>query len=172
MMDKQTETLYKNLVDCLEDELKVYRHLLDIVRKEKDILISAKIDDLNENNKSKELMLAKLRQLERLREKSSRELAIHLGANVERPRLMELAAKMTGEEAKRLQSLHQTFDIIVQRVKELNLANESLAGAALANIQGAMQALRTTLGETPTYKKQGDMKSPEVLSGQLVSREA
>src|SRR5688500_7477096 len=101
------DELYKKLVECLDDELKVYRHLLDIIRKEKEILISANIDDLNENNKAKEAMLMKLRALERIREKASRDLAQEVGANVERPRLLELANRMSGEQSKRLQSLHQ-----------------------------------------------------------------
>lgn len=166
------EEFYKNLIDVLESELTVYRHLLDVVRKEKDILIAADINELNENNQSKEAMLVKLRQLERGREKASRDLASAIGGNVEKPRLLELALKLGGEEGKRLQSLHQTFDIIVQRLKELNKANASLAETALNNLQGAMKSLKSTLGETSTYKKQGEMKKQEVLTGQFVSREA
>lgn len=162
---------YLKLVGYLEEELKVYRHLLDLVRHEKDVLVAAKIEELTENNNAKEVLLAKLKQLDRLRDKAARDLAQAVGADVAQPRLLDMASKMVGAEADRLRSLHQTLDLIVHRLKELNKKNESLAQSALANIQGAMQALKTTLSETPTYKKHGDTKS-EVQPGQLVSREA
>ncbi len=163
---------YQKLISHLEEELKVYRALLDVVRKEKEILISAKVEDLNENNKSKEAMLAKLKQLDRLREKHAREAAAICGADQERPRLLEIAAKQPQVIGDRLRSLHQALDMLLGRIRELNKRNEALAQSALQNIQGAMQAIRTTLSDSPTYKKQGDMKKTEVLSGQLVSREA
>ncbi len=169
-MDKSE--LYKKLVSYLEDELKVYRHLLDLVRKERDILVAANIDELNENNKSKDTMLAKLKQLDRVREKAARELAQVVGADMAQPRLLDIAAKINGTEGERLRSMHQALDMVVNRVKDLNKKNEALAQSALANVQGAMNALKSTLGETPVYKKQGDLKKSEVQSGQLVSREA
>ena len=50
----------QKLIQTLEEQIKVYRHLLEVVRKEKDILISANLDDLNENNRAKEAMLLKI----------------------------------------------------------------------------------------------------------------
>jgi len=40
----------QQLINVLEEQVKVYRHLLEVVRKEKDILISANLDDLNEED--------------------------------------------------------------------------------------------------------------------------
>lgn len=168
----EQKDLYNKLVHYLEEELKVYRHLLDIVRKEKEILVSTKIDELNENNKSKEMMMGKLRQLDRLREKMARELAQVVGADMAQPRLLDIASKLQMQDGDRLRSLHQALDMVIKRLKDLNLKNEALVQSALTNVQGAMEALRTTLGDSPTYKKQGDIKKTEVLSGQLVSREA
>ena len=45
------------LVNNLEDLIKQYRLLLDVVRKEKDLLIAADIEKLNENNQSKEALI-------------------------------------------------------------------------------------------------------------------
>ena len=167
----ETTELYNRFVECLDDEIKVYRHLLDIIRKEKDILISAKTDDLVENNKAKDAMLAKLRQIDRVREKCARELAQKVGVSIDEPRLLEIATKFETRDGDRLRSIHQTLTLMVQRVKDLNQKNEALVKSALNNVQGAMEALRTALGDSPTYRKQGELKKTEVLSGQLVSRE-
>lgn len=162
----------QKLIAHLDEELKVYRALLDVVRKEKEILISAKVEDLNENNKAKEAMLAKLKQLDRLREKFAREAAASCGCDIEKPRLLEIARNSPIAQGDRLRSLHQALEMLLGRLKELNQKNEALAQSALQNIQGAMQAIRTTLSDSPTYKKQGDMKKTDVQAGQLVSREA
>ena len=52
---QNNEQMYVDLVDCLEDLVKVYRALLDVVRREKEILVAAKLDELNENNKEFEI---------------------------------------------------------------------------------------------------------------------
>lgn len=59
-----TNELLETLHDNINEMIKMYRHLLEVVRKEKDILISAQLDQLNENNKLKEGLLLKLRKLE------------------------------------------------------------------------------------------------------------
>ena len=63
-MSTHNEQLYIDLTDCLDNLVKVYRALLDVVRREKEILTSAKLEDLNENNKSKDAMLVRIRSLE------------------------------------------------------------------------------------------------------------
>jgi flagellar biosynthesis/type III secretory pathway chaperone len=82
---------FKSLIDVLDEEVRVYRVMLDLVRREKDILISAKLDELDECNKSKEALVLKIRGLERIREKAARELAVAVGVNSESPRLLDIA---------------------------------------------------------------------------------
>ena len=47
-MSHTTSTYFNKLTENLEDQIKIYRHLLEIVRKEKDILVAAELDELNE----------------------------------------------------------------------------------------------------------------------------
>src|ERR1700743_1562431 len=85
---------FKNLSEVLEDVIKVYRVMLDLVRREKDILIAANMEELEECNKAKEAMVLKVKGLERIREKVSREMAIVVGTNPETARLLEIASKL------------------------------------------------------------------------------
>ena len=59
----------------------------------------------------------------------------------------------------------------MKRVQEFNKQNESLVQAALTNITGAMNAIKGTLAEKPTYQKKGEVEGV-TSAGQLVSREA
>jgi len=159
------------LVSVLEEQIKVYRHLLEVVRKEKEILISANLDDLNENNKAKEAMLLKIRALESERLKAAGDVCLSLNLSTEQPRLLDIAKHLDDAGADKLRNIHSVLELLLRRVQEYNRQNEILVQSALSNITGAMNAIKGTLEEKPTYKKKGEVEG-HASSGQLVSREA
>lgn len=171
-MSTNNEQLYTDLSDCLDNLVKVYRALLDVVRREKDILVSAKLEDLNENNKSKDAMLVRIRSLENHRMKCARDLAQAIGADVENPRLLDIATHAKGEWQDRLRNMHSVLELLVRRVSEVNKQNEELVQAALSNITGAMDSIRETLKPKPVYGNKGQMADQKTESPRLVSREA
>jgi len=166
-----TQELVIHLILVLEDQVKVYRHLLEVVRKEKDILISANLDDLNENNRAKEAMLIKIRALEAQCLKSAAEIYQSLGLSGEEPRLLEIARHVRDDMGEKLRSIHSVLELLLKSVQEYNRQNESLVQSALTHITGAMNEIKGTLKEKPTYKRQGEVEG-HTASGQLVSREA
>ncbi len=168
---QNSQELVITLVSTLEEQIKVYRHLLDVVRKEKEILISANLDDLNENNKSKEAMLLKIRSLESQRLTNAADLGRALGMPAEHPRLLELAKHLDDQTADKFRNIHSVLELLLRRVQEFNRGNEVLVQSALTNITGAMNAIKGTLDDKPTYKKKGEVEG-HTASGQLVSREA
>lgn len=161
-----------SLIQNLEEQVKVYRHLLEVVRKEKDILVSASLDDLNENNRAKEAMLLKIRALELERIKMATSVCEAIGLTQEEPRLLEIARVVGGEAADRLRSIHSVLELLLRRVQEYNQQNETLVQAALANVTGAMNAIRGTLQEKSTYQRKGEVAAQPASAGQLVSKEA
>lgn len=171
-MNPNTKPCYDKLVFNLEDQVKIYRSLLEVVRREKDILVSANLDDLNENNKAKEAMLLKLRALETSRLRYASELATLEKLKMENPGLNDLAIHFGGEVEDRLRNLHSVLDLLLRRVQEYNKQNESLVKSALEKITGAMKSIRDTLTEKPVYQAKGQIADKATQPGQLVSREA
>ena len=169
--NQATKTLVNELVAVLEEQIRVYRHLLEIVRKEKDILIAAKLDDLNENNRAKEAHLIKIRALETERLAKAQSLFLDLQLQGEHPRLLEMARHLDAESADKLRNIHSVMELLLRRVQEYNKQNEALIQSALLNIDGAMKEIKTTLAEKPTYQKKGEVEG-HTNAGQLVSREA
>lgn len=165
------QTSYDKLYETLEEQIRVYRHLLEVVRKEKEILISAHLDDLNENNKTKEAMLLKIKGLESIRMRAASELSQELGLSPDQPRLLDIATQLGNEAGEKLRNLHAVLDLLLKRIQELNKHNETLVQSALNNITGAMKAIRDTLQDKPTYQRKGEI-SEAPASGQLVSKEA
>lgn len=161
-----------NLVRLLEEQITLYRHLLDVVRKEKEVLISAELDELNETNRTKEAMLLKIRGLEQQRIKAAAEVAEQLGLNSENPRLLEIAKRLDSAEADRVRNIHSVLELLLKRVQEFNGQNEVLVQSALQNVTGAMNAIRGSIQEKPTYQRKGDVGPGHTPSGSLVRREA
>jgi flagellar biosynthesis/type III secretory pathway chaperone len=162
---------FDKLVKVLEEQVTVYRHLLETVRKEKDILVSANLDDLNENNRTKEAMLIKIRALEAQRLKCAVDVSQNLGLSSEQPRLLEMARHMDETSSEKLRNIHSVLELLLRRVQEFNKQNETLVQSALHNITGAMNAIKGTLQDKATYQKKGEVEG-QTSSGQLVSREA
>src|SRR5690606_18442294 len=127
---------------------------------------------LVENNKAKEVMITKLKGLERVREKRSKDLAQSL--NIYKPEgvtLLELGAKMEMNLGDKLRTIHATLELLIKRVREHNEKNEVLVQSALTNIKGALENLKVSLQDKKTYKSEGKVAEGPVAPGRFVSKE-
>jgi flagellar biosynthesis/type III secretory pathway chaperone len=179
MIDVQKESkeissdrAYELLVISLYDLIKSYRTLLSLVRNERDILISADMDKLNESNCEKDILLVQVRSQEKARQKYARDYAHWVGADVDSPQLLDLSQRLINtdpEKAEKLRGLHSVLTLLLKRLGENNRQNEELVKTALNNITGAMNAIKDALTEKPTYEGSGAQKGSN--PGQLVRRE-
>ncbi|HND84690.1 MAG TPA: flagellar protein FlgN [Pseudobdellovibrionaceae bacterium] len=171
LLNSRTDVLFDRLVHDLDEIIKVYRQLLDIVRQEKELLVAADREGLEESNSHKELMLQKLRLAETLRAKHATELAQQIGADDESPRLLEIASKFDLARGDKLRGFHSVLDVLVRRISDLNKENAEYAEAALKTLHGAMGNVKDTLGGKKTYEKKGQFKPGPHQSGNFVSKE-
>lgn len=163
---------YEKLLNNLEEMTKQYRLLLECVRKEKEHLVQAQIEKLNENNFLKEQLLSKIRSLDIQRVSCATDLAQHLGANHSEPRLLELAQKMGGAEGDRLRTIHSSLELLTKRLVEINKENASYTESALTTVNSAMQNIKESLMGQKTYQKKGSYQQGYDKSGHFVSKEA
>lgn len=164
---------YNNLVQVLEEEITVYRHFLDLVRHEFNILVESKLDALIENNKSKDAMITKLKGLERIREKRARDITMALGMvqGADPITLLQIASKLEMSQGDKLRTIHATLELLIKRTKENNAKNEVLVQSALTNIKGALENLKHSLQDKNTYKSEGQVAEGPVAPGRFVSKE-
>jgi flagellar biosynthesis/type III secretory pathway chaperone len=176
-MDSTQERSYLKLVNNLEEMVKLYRSLLEIVRKEKEYLVQADVEKLNENNQAKENLLYKVRGLDTTRERYAKEFAQLVGSDATAPRLLEIAKKCSlsghAEQGEKLRNIHSTLEILIKRLSELNRENEEYTQSALQIVNGAMSNIKDTLGGKKTYARQGKMSqaTPDG-AGNFVRKEA
>lgn len=166
-----TQELFNSLAENLDQQVKVYRALLEVVRKERDVLVAAEIEQLNENNKAKEAILVKVRSLDVARIKYAHDLAQAVGADPNQPRLLDIAAKINLPDGDRLRVLHSTLELLVKRLSEINKGNETLVKAALQNVSGAIDSIKGTLQAKPTYGKKGALVTSPQNGEHLVSKD-
>lgn len=162
---------FNALVDNLQQIIKVYRGLLDNLRKEKEILIAADLADLNDNNVAKEKLLVSVGKKEQHRIVLAKELAVEINFKDDEPKLLGLAIELGGEAGDKLRNLHSVLLLLLKRVKETNEHNEILVQSALNNVNGAMNSIVDTVSEKPTYENKGQIQQQSLQSGKLVSRE-
>ena len=164
---------YRELVKSLDQLVTVYRHLLDIVRKENEVLVAVEMAEVPEINQAKEKLVLKVRQLDDRWQACAEKLAKQLRLENMQPTLLELVKNFEGEENTKLEQLHSVLNMLVSRISEWNKKNEVLVQAALSHITGAMDSITTTLNENPTYKNSGNMEEVNKdAQGRLVHREA
>jgi len=165
------QQLFDALADNLDQQVKVYRALLEVVRKEREVLMAAQIEQLNENNKTKEAILIKIRSLDVARINYARNLALAVGADAEQPRLLEIASKLNLPNGDRLRVFHSTLELIIKRLGDINKSNEDLVKAALQNVSGAIESIKGTLQAKPTYGKKGALVTSPQNGEHLVSKD-
>ena len=171
-MNTNSVAHYNELIKALEGLVKVYSGLLKTVMQEKEILISTELDDLIENNKTKEAMLIQIKKLETARAQIVESIAKEEKLPEDQRRLLDLSIHFGGPHGDKLRNYHSVLELLIKRVKEFNMKNEALVHSALSRITGTMDAIRDTLKEKSTYQQKGAMADAPAPSGQLVSREA
>ncbi len=171
-MEAKVETVFKKLTETLEEMTKIYRQLLDVVRKEKEFLIKVELVEIDKARILKEELIGKSRIADMVREKYAHELGALLGLSSTRPRLMELASQMPIKEGDALRQLHSGLEMVIKRLVELNRENESYAQSALRTLNGALGNIKETLAGKSTYERKGQIKTGPEIAGNFISKEA
>ncbi len=171
IIESTKDRSYQKLVTNLEEMTKLYRQLLDLVRKEKQLLVDADMSKLQENNETKEALLYKIKSIDGLRTRYAAELASLVHADHENPRLLDIAKNLGGADGDRLRVIHSALDLLIRRLSELNRENENMAQSALKNLNGALGNIKDTLSGKKTYGANGQVQRGPEHAGHFVSKE-
>ena len=120
---------YLDMVFNLEELVKMYQALHELIVHEKTLLITADIENLEQNNLQKDSMLLKIRDLNTKREALALSLAQECGAKEDR--LLSIAEKYKGEQSEKLRSLHTRLSTLITSVVEDNHENERYVNSDL-----------------------------------------
>ncbi|MBC7457735.1 MAG: flagellar protein FlgN [Bdellovibrionaceae bacterium] len=162
----------ERLISNLEELTKNYRQLLELVRKEKQLLVDAKTDLINESNLQKEILLNKIQELDAHRMTYAKEVAAKLNIAQTEIRLLNIANHLGGAQGDKLRSQHAALEMLLKRLSEINKDNSTYVEAAVKTVGKALESIRETLMGQKTYQNKGKYLQGADKSGHLVSKEA
>lgn len=167
----EQDALIQQLILCLEKQVTDHQTLVDLLQTEKDVLIGASTEELNQLNRLKEELIQKIRMNERQRVEATDRLSRYYIGLKKPVSISDLVKVLPPIYATELKQIQLSLKITLERIQEKNRQNEVLVNSSLRHVRGAIHSMKEHLQINPTYKKEGGVQTG-VSAGQLVRREA
>lgn len=126
--------LTKQLVDVLNRENEIYETLSKISNNKKDVIVSGKVNELENITKIEQTLIVKISKLEEERERIVEKLCISLGKNPEKVTISELVKLLEQDEANELKACQEKIVKNINDLKKTNDLNERLIKNSLEYI--------------------------------------
>jgi hypothetical protein len=168
------ETL-NSIYQILQKLIGLHRQMLESVRLEHQGLVEADLKAIEEATRTKEALIAAIRQQESLRIKHTAELAVEWKRSLRELTLTEIILTVQAKDikaAEQFRSALNALTVLISRVKEQNSANHMLVEKSLLHV-GNMKnnVLGQTVKRTETYTHRGQ-RAVKPGEARLLSREA
>ncbi|EOC99395.1 flagellar protein FlgN [Caldisalinibacter kiritimatiensis] len=146
------EKLIKELKEILEEELKIYKEMLQITEKKTKVITSGTAKELDKTTQIEQTMILKIAKLENQREKIVENIKIQVGINGEASvaKLTEKISAQYKNEVKELESIRDELLDILNKIKKRNELNSKLINDSLEYINFNINLLTSSATET-TY---------------------
>jgi len=165
------EILLKELLKLLEDEIEIFRSLLPVFKKEKEVVLASDLDELNITLAKKEKLLFNMRSLEKERTHVMKKLAESLELSPDELTLRKLARSVKNPYSIRLKNSGLQLLKLTKKISHANNANRGIFAHSLNFIKGALTLLQNIIAPSQVYhrtgKVQADHQSGKILSGEI-----
>jgi hypothetical protein len=170
-VEKQVLEIYQSIQKLIG----LHRQLLDVVRKEREILIEANVKAIEEVTALKQGLIGEVRSVEAQRIRATGELAQLWKRQPVELTLGNLIIIVQGSDLKLAEQLRTSLNaitILIERITEQNESNRALVERSLEHVH---EMKKNILGETvpksTTYTPQGQ-KTPGMQGARILSKEA
>ena len=167
----QEHLVLEKLIGLLEQQTELYRLLLTVIGDEKNAVIAANLEKLNEAGKTKENLLLKLRILEEQRKHLLDKLAKHLKQPVEILTLAKLSEFVGQPHANRLAGCRSKLLEHIGRIRQANADNRDLFAHSLNLVRASVNLLNSLMSSSPVYFRTGNIQCQDhtgkILYGEI-----
>lgn len=153
--------LLDDLQTILLDEIDLYRELLSILQKEKEVMIDVSADKIMKCIKEKETLGLKLRMLEDYRITVVKRLSEKLNIpeeDIKLSRLSEIVDEPYSSQFKRYSS---DIRALTMSIEEVNRYNKEFIERSLVSIRSSLSILNLLNSSNPTYLQTGEVQGEE-----------
>ena len=161
-------TAIEQLLGVLETSESVYQQLLPVIHAEKQAALSARPDQLVSASEEKEVLLFRLRELDRQRRTMIARIAAARSLPIENIRLSTLADSTDATQASRARRLSASFKELVPKIRKANEENRAVIRHCLDVVQGALGFFQHWVRPTDVYGASGRMNTHH-CGGNLIS---
>ncbi len=162
------ETMLKELIAVLESQTKLYRTLLEILHREKKVLVSADIRDVNAVRQEKDAILSRVHDMDNVRNDIIRRISEQLGCPPQGLTITQLAQRVEAPFSLSLIQCATDIFALIEDIRNANDINKSLITHSLQLIRSSIHMLVQAITPSPVYFRSGRMYQEE-LCGAMVS---
>ena len=149
---------WDRLAGLLSETLELYRTLLALSGKKREILVAGRAGELEAVTRQEEYLIVQAGKLDNLREEITRDIAVSLGESSGRMSLVRLREAAPPPFAARIAAVEKDFGAVTADLTALNRTNTELIQQALVFINYSISVI--TRADTPaTYAPGGEQKN-------------
>ncbi len=152
------EILLKELLKLLEDEIKIFRSLLPVFKKEKEAVLTSDLNELNKASAAKEKLLFNMRSLEKKRTHVMNKLAESLELLPDELTLKTLAQSVKKPYSIRLKNCSIQLLKLTKSISSANTGNKNIFAHSLNFVKGALTLLQNIIAPGQVYHRTGKVQ--------------
>ncbi|UCG07305.1 MAG: flagellar protein FlgN [Desulfobacterales bacterium] len=153
----QQYLILDTFLGLLEQQTELFQVLLTVIDDERNAVIAANLEKLNEAGKIKENLLLKLRILEEQRKHLLAKLADHLHQPVEALTLAKLSQLVAEPYAHRLAGCRSMLAELIRKIRKANEDNRDLFAHSLNLVKSSINLINNLMSSSPVYFRTGNI---------------
>lgn len=155
--------LVEDLQKIITNQTDLYRKLFSVLCRENEIIQSSSVDDLNRNNKKKDVIILQIKLLDNSCEKLLEKIYKHLSRQPAPLSIHKLIEIIREPYITPLKSVYLKLVSVAQTVKEQNTENERLIKGSLRAIKSSISFLLACASfSSPVYESSGQLKTENI----------
>jgi len=149
---------FEALLEVLQEEVQIYRSLIDLLQEEQKGLIQADLEVIEEVEKKKETVYLKIKLLEESRQPLVAKICAFCGITEEDPPLSRMIQASGGHCTVALTACRGELRELLMTVQNLVKMNEGLVGTSLEFLRGSLTILQHPSFQ-PVYSPDGQIET-------------
>lgn len=153
------DVLFKKLSTLLEDQIKIFKKMLELARNKQQVLVKGSIETLDQLTKDERKILTEISQIEQERMVTTQKIAEALNLKEDKIRMTDLLGVIPGEYKVSLEEMHHELLRILSELEEINEQNTELINNSLKVVNFSLNLLTEDKQKSPTYSNKGEDKA-------------
>lgn len=162
---------FNDLEAVLEQETEKYRRLLQLLGRQRDLIIKGNLHALTELVKHAETLVLELKVMEEARLALLSRVSAHFSIPLGELTLLRLIDLVPDSQAERFRALLTRLGFLVTRLSEESESNRALLGRSTAYVQDSLSLLTQVVTPSPIYLDDGRLmaqpRSLQILNSQV-----